>query len=152
MIADQSEVKTNGMAVLEVNPRVSLLTLATVKALRGCTTDAVKRDVESGKLLWVFDFSISKNAPDTRSAALRVWFIELLQRPGVKQLSLENVIEQILPPTRARYTAADFCVKFSTNKITLMDLRRQFKWAVGFVTRDQLVGFLQERWIGGIGQ
>lgn len=133
---------------LEVNPRVSLLTLSTVRALRGCLTVPVRRDVESGKLLWVWDFSISKNAPDTNSQALRFWLIELLQRPGVKELSLEDVINQILPPGRATYSSGEFCIKFSTNKFLLHNLRQRTNWGRPMIQRDCLARFLTARWIG----
>lgn len=120
--AKETSAQSAESSALAVNPRVSLLTLYTVRALRGTNTEAVKRDVESGKYLWVFDFSISKNAPDSRSAALRFWFIELLQQPGVRDLSLENVVGQILPTTRDTYTAQELSVKFSTNEVTLRQI------------------------------
>jgi hypothetical protein len=138
----------NGKPALAVSPRVVLMTLGTVRALLGCVTETVKADVEAGKFLWVFDFSMSKNAPDTGSSALRFWFREMLNPQAVADMSIKNVIDEILPPARAAYASGEFYLKFMTNRLVLHEMRHRWNWGLGPVRRKHLAQFLSERWIG----
>jgi hypothetical protein len=133
-----------------VNPRVCLLTLSTVRALRGCVTEKIKREVESGKFLWVFDFSLSENAPDSRSQALRFWVADVAEGDGVKDLTVEDVVNQILPLARGSFPSDDVCLRFSVNRATLFRLRKIFGCGLGRVNREILAGFLKTRWLGAI--
>ncbi len=134
--------------LIVVSPRVSLLTLSTVRALRGCVTDKIKREVDSGKFLWVFDFSLSKNAPDSRSHALRFWVTDVADREMARNLSVDEVIARILPPARPSFHPGELCLRFSINRVTLFRMRRRWGCGCGSVKRKPLVAFLKSRWLG----
>ena len=131
-----------------VSPRVSLLTLSTVRALRGCVTEKIKQEVDSGEYLWVFDFSLSKHAPDSRSHALRFWVSDVANRHLARQLSVDEVVSRILPPARAAFHPDELCLRFSINRVTLFRMRRRLGCGRGAVKRKPLVGFLKSRWLG----
>jgi hypothetical protein len=131
-----------------VSPRGCLLTLSTVRALRGCVTEKIKNEVESGKYLWVFDFSLSVEAPDSRSQALRFWVADIAESSGVKNLSVDAVVNQILPPLCAAFPSEDFCLRFSLNRATLFRSRKLLGYSRGRVKREILAGFLKSRWLG----
>jgi hypothetical protein len=130
-----------------VSPRVRLLTLATVRALRGCVTEKIKGEVDAGAYLWVFDFSLVYEAPDSRSHALRFWVADVAEENGVKDMALDDVVDQILPPTRAAFTSEDLCLRFSVNRVTLFRLRKRLGCGCGSVKRETLAGFLKARWL-----
>ncbi|HEY3761897.1 MAG TPA: hypothetical protein VGN23_09130 [Verrucomicrobiae bacterium] len=131
-----------------VNPRVCLLTLSTVRALRGCVTEKIKSEVESGQYLWVFDLSLSINAPDSRSQALRFWVADIAEGLGVKNLPVDAVVNQILPASYASFHSEDLCTRFSVNRTLLCRLRKRWGSGRGRVKREILADFLKSRWLG----
>ncbi|HEY1662152.1 MAG TPA: hypothetical protein VGI03_07015 [Verrucomicrobiae bacterium] len=131
-----------------VSPRVCLLTLSTVRALRGCVTEKIKHEVDSGKFIWVFDFSLSVNAPDSRSQALRFWVVDVAESDGVKDLKVDDVVDQIIPPTCPSFSSEDLCLRFSVNRVTLFRLSRCWGCDRGRMKREVLAGFLKSRWLG----
>lgn len=133
---------------ISVNPRVCLLTLSTVCALRGNVTGKTKREVLSGKFAWVFDFSLTGEGPDFRSQALRFWVADVADELGVKNLCLEEVVDQILPPAFSSFTCEDLCLRFSVNRATLCRMRKGWECSRGRIKRDLLAGFLKWRWLG----
>ncbi len=133
---------------IQVSPRVCLLTLSTVRALCGGTTEQIKRDLNSGKFGWVFDFSLSHNAPDARSKALRFWVGDLSEEHHAKERSLDEVVGLILPRLRLSFPCEDLSVRFSLNRVSVFKLRKCWRCGEGAIKREVLTDFLKSRWLG----
>lgn len=126
------------------SPRVCLAAVGTVRAVHGCTAETVFQFVESGEYLWVWDFSQGKGSIRN----LKFWFDELAAVPDVRKLSLEEVIDCILPHRRAWFAPGEVCRRFSMDRKSLMRLRSELGLPVGNVSREPLAQFLRDRWIG----
>jgi hypothetical protein len=130
---------------IPVSPRVCLVPLATVRAMHGYTAEEVAEVVESGKYLWVWDFSRGRG----RNRCLRFWFDELSGSSQIRELELADVIALVLPKTRAWFAPGEVCRRFTIDRTGLMHLRRALALKTGNVRREPLAKYLASRWIGG---
>jgi len=109
-------------------------------------------DLESA-LVWVFDFSRGASRRDVIRAHrrdLRFWHSELTGA-DVKKLTLEQVLETILPSSKKTFQAGEVDHLFQLRPRTRLDLcglEGELKGGRNSYTREKLAGFLQDRWIG----
>jgi hypothetical protein len=132
------------MMALPINPRISLVNSATVRAKHGCDAGRVSQFVDSGKYIWVFN--LARQAGRVRD--LRFWVSEMLNPSAVAGLSLEEVIKQILPPSRSSFPSGEICLRFMISKPSLGRIRREMGIGLGVMDREKLAGFLRLCWLG----
>jgi hypothetical protein len=108
---------------------------------------------ESG-LLWVFNVATN---PRGKIRALRFFRPELLARASdkaheVNQLTLDQVIAQILPPARSRFPAGEVDQLFQVRRPTRIALADELPGKLdggrNVYQRAALADFLNRRWVG----
>ena len=129
---------------LPISPRVCLVDLNAARARLGCDAGKVLAGVESGKFLWVFNF----NGQGAKVRELRFWVDELTDPEAVEGMQLPEVIDRILPPTRAWFPTGEVCLRFLISRPGWQRIRHQLGRPTGKVSRQPLVDFLQARWTG----
>ena len=137
----KSNPATNGMSI---SPRVCLAAIGTVRAMHGCTAEKVFEFVEAGRYVFVWDFSHGNGCRRNP----RFWFDELADAKAVRKMSLDAVIDCILPHNRAWFAPGDVCRRFVLHRSGLLHLRRALGLPTGNVPRSPLAEFLRRRWIG----
>lgn len=133
---------------LLINQRVYLLSAATLRTLLGCTSEAINKKVEAGKLLWVFNFSFSRSAKGPRLDGLRFWAHELADPNGSRQLSIGEVTKEIVGTLRTKFEPGEVCLRLNIDKTKLGSIRHAMGLPLGDIRRDDLMEFLKSRWLG----
>ncbi|MDR3460139.1 MAG: hypothetical protein P4N60_22150 [Verrucomicrobiae bacterium] len=105
---------------------------------------------EAGECLqWVWNVSTN---PRGKIRNLRFWVPEVQDARAVAGLSLEQVIDTILPASRREFPAGTVCQFLQIRPITLSYLRGELGGEVrgnsGFYPRPGLVKFFKTRWLG----
>ncbi|HTR40117.1 MAG TPA: hypothetical protein VMH87_00690 [Pseudomonadales bacterium] len=131
-----------------ISSRVYLINAATISALTGCGIFEIKKHVESGELLWAFNFSFSQNSAEPRVHALRFWVEELAKPVAVKDFTVEQVVQKVLGTMQANFSPGDICRRFCISKVQLGQIRRKWDLPLGKIRRESLADFLKARWTG----
>jgi hypothetical protein len=133
---------------IAISPRTALVDTKFVRAARGVDTDKVFTWVDCGQLLWVWN--VTSNL-DRRKRDLRFWSKEISKPNETAALSLDQVIQNILPPGRSEYPSGELTLLLQVSRPHLAQLRKEISGAprTGPVPRAGLEGFLRRRWIGG---
>jgi hypothetical protein len=142
----QTAAHTNSPAAKgkAMNVRIRFAGLGTVRALKGCNAETVFKLLESGKWRWVFN--VARKGASKRE--LRFLWDELANPQAYRNLSLSEVINDILPPGRPTYTPGEMVQCFMLSRTSLMRLRRDFGWPLGNVPRASVAAWLRVGWIG----
>lgn len=122
----------------------ALVGVGVARASRGCDAETILRDVECGRLLWVFDFSFG-----THRRCMRFLAQELAEPEAWRHSILAEAIDVIVPPTRVWFAPGEVLRRLLISKQTLLRLRRSYGLPLGNLYRDPLVQFLKQRWVGG---
>jgi hypothetical protein len=135
----------SGRPAIVLDNRVRLVGLPVVEAVRGCSAQTIFNEVDRGGYLWTWDFALSANA---HRRELRFWIGEIPNPKEVSQCAIEQIIDEILPRSRAFFSSGDLYVRFAIAKSTLTNLRRELGVKAGVIYRAPLVEFLRRRWLG----
>src|SRR5262245_34663722 len=127
-----------------------LVTTDTVRALKGCSSDAVQCLVESGQLRWVWDV----NARRTRQISeLRYWLPELLGKIP-HNATLPDVIRQILGQHRQAFRGVEVAQILLLSRPSIQRLRKsgalkgKIRGSTLWIKRPALEQFFNVRFIG----
>lgn len=141
-----------------MNPNASNMSpLADIKGVRLITrrpTDAIMAmtdggDLVEGRYQWAWNVAVN---PQGEIRDLRWWIGEVLAPKQQAALTLEQVINAIVPVSRKEFPAGEVCSLLLVSRPTLMELRLELqgKTRVGssFYPRAGLVTFFRTRWLG----
>lgn len=133
---------------LTLSPRVQLVTVSTVCAVRGVQPESVFSmvdDATSSRHIR-FAFNVAQG-PSIRD--LRFWINELRAPALVKRLTVQDAIARILPgrPTFRR-SEIEIAWQLSSNLLTDLIRSNFLKCEHGRFSRSALDGFLFARWSG----
>jgi hypothetical protein len=137
-----------------VNPRSPLAKVDSVCLLTGKPPRVIHAmadggDLVDGKLIWVWN--VASN-PGGAIEDRRFWVKEIADAAAVKNLTLAEVIDQIVPRTRREFPAGEVQMLLQVRHNTLLDLRAelqgQLRARCNFYPRAALVNFLYARWLG----
>lgn len=106
-------------------------------------------DLIHGNYQWVWDV---KTDPAGKIRDLRFWIGEVCAPKQQQALTLDQVIDFILPKARKEFPAGEVQLILGISPITLSELRAELNGALransGFYPRAGLVQFFQNRWCG----
>ncbi|HXT10902.1 MAG TPA: hypothetical protein VN873_05000 [Candidatus Angelobacter sp.] len=123
----------------------------TVRLLRQYNT--VVAMAEDGQLMWVFDISSSATGKRGHTRELRFYFPEVVTPQFCARLTLREVIDKILPPTRKFFASGEICQLLLISRQTLGRIAREMGAElhnrVFRVSRAAFAAWLEARWIGG---
>lgn len=123
--------------------------ISVVRSAHAITAEKVFNLVDNGSLLWVFDFASGGSS----RRELRFWVHEIGNPKQAASLTLEGVIDSILPPARISFGATEMRRLFSLGRASGWRLAKRLgkRNSAGHwrVQRAALVNFLRQRWIGG---
>lgn len=136
---------------LEVSANVSLVTVETVRAVRGVDAESVVASIEEGRIRWAWDFAAPGSA--TRRE-VRIWADEIADPEAVAKRSLAEVIAAVIGATPGgRQRAAVLETRWTISAQHIQALVRAGVWQedrIGhtrYLRRQTLEAFLQERLI-----
>jgi hypothetical protein len=137
---------------LAINTRTVLVDTNTVRAARGVDADSVLAATDAGELRWVWDVSAAA-AAERRVRELRFWAREVIMPEGTRGLTLEQVLECIVPPGRETFAGTQVGQLLMVSRPTMLALYAEMSAVlVGraiTVPRRGLERFLRSRWQGG---
>lgn len=136
---------------LEVSANVALVTVETVRAVRGVDAESVVACIEEGKIRWAWDVA----APGSASRReIRIWADEIADPAAVAGMSLASVISAVIGSTPGgRQRAAVIETRWTISAQHIAALVRAGVWQedrIGhtrYLRRQTLEAFLQERLI-----
>ena len=137
-----------------MNPRSPLGKVDSVTLYTGKTVSAIYSAADGGDLVdghyqWVWNVATN---PQGKIRDLRFWMGEVMAENRQKNLTLDQVIDFILPKSRREFAAGEVCALLQVRPITLSELRVELNGALransGFYPRAGLVKFFQTRWLG----
>lgn len=106
-------------------------------------------DLVAGRLQWVFNVATN---PAGKIRDLRFWMGELLAPEHQSALTLDQVIDFIVPATRREWPAGAVRNLLQVRHNTLLELCEELhgtlKTGGNFYPRQALVEFLRRRWLG----
>jgi hypothetical protein len=124
----------------------------TVRLLRRVNSDNVIAMTENGQLLFVFDIGERREAKSRRVRELRFWFSEVVTPQFCARLTLREVIDKILPPTRKFFSSGEICHLLLISRQTLLRIAREMGAVIHNratrVTREAFAAWLASRWLG----
>lgn len=130
---------------LPINRRALLLTVDTVAASRGVTPETVYEDVDSGRLLWVWNVAAN---PNGTIRDLRFFAQEVIAPEFAKRQTLAQVIK-LLVPQREWLRNWELEHLLAVRRPTLVALREELRAVVADgavrIPRAALVNFFQRR-------
>ena len=130
---------------LPINRRALLLTVDTVAASRGVTPESVYEDVDSGRLLWVWNVAADFSGPKRE---LRFFAQEVIAPEFARQQKLNDVIK-LLVPQREWLRNWELEHLLAVRRPTLLALRDELRAQVVDncvrIHRNALVSFFMRR-------
>lgn len=126
----------------------------TVRLLRRVDSDRVAAMVDNGQLLFVFDVSCRAPKPGRPVCReLRFWFSEVATPQLTARLTIGEVIDRILPPSRKLFRGFEISQLLLISRVHLCYVAREIGGVIRNrtfqVTRDAFAAWLRSRWIGG---
>jgi len=122
-----------------------------VRLVRRVDAEAVAAMVDCGKIIWAWDISIRGRS---RTRVWRFWLNEICTPQMTARLTVDEVLDRILPPSRTWYWAKEVGQLLLLARNTIAALARQLgatmKNRSFQFSRARLVAWLRERWVGGI--
>lgn len=138
------------MNQIPISNQTVFLDLSGVRAVRGGGVEEIHALVESGALMWVFDFGGINGNSHQRN--LRFWLPEIRDAAAVAKLGLPAVIGQILPVRRSLIFGREITQWFGVSRQTTQRIGRETGGIVKAhrlqIQREALADFLARRWIG----
>jgi hypothetical protein len=135
---------------LPVSERTVLVDVNMVRAARGVDADTVTAWVDSGELVWVWNVSTN---PGGEIRELRFWAGEIICQDKVRALSLNHVVNALLP-AREWFRGTEVSHLLLVSRPTVWFLRTELKAVlIGHtlkVKRMELVAFFKRRWVGQV--
>jgi hypothetical protein len=114
--------------------------------------------VSENGFLWIFNVACN---PRSRARQLRIWWPELIARTQgdaakYSHCKIEQVIADILPPSRSTFQAGEvdqlFQIRPNTRIDYGMELAAVMKAGRNSYSRATLAAFLKRRWLGAVTQ
>lgn len=132
----------------------ALCDLNTVRLLRRVDSGKVMTMVEDGQLMWCFDISSRPQVKIRgRIRELRFWFSEVVTPQFTTRLTLREVIDRILPPTRKFFRSGEICRLLLISRPMLKYIARELGAVIHNrvyqVSREAFAAFLTARWVWG---
>jgi hypothetical protein len=131
--------------------RAVLLKIDTVIALHRKTAEQIYDQVGGSALFenplrWVFNVATN---PHGRNRDLRFWTREIIAYETTTALTLDQVIDSLVPPTRTNWHSGQVIELLNIRWPTLGELREQLGGQSGrgtsFFARESLAAFLRQR-------
>ena len=108
-------------------------------------------DLIHGKYLWVWNVAVNRQGPQRE---LRFWTGEVFAPKRQQALTLEQVIDFILPRSRREFPAGEVQALLLVAHNTLLELRAELQGSLrgggNFYPRSGLVQFFTTRWLGAV--
>lgn len=129
--------------------KVDGVQLLTRRAISEIYAMADGGDLVGGRYQWVWDV---KTDPHGKIRDLRFWIGEVLAPKRQAELTLDQVIDFLLPKSRKEFPAGEVQRLLQVRPITLSELRAELQGSLrsgsGFYPRAGLVTFFRNRWLG----
>lgn len=125
-----------------------------VRLLRRVDSEKIGALVDGGELRWAFDVSARPRGKVWAvKRELRFWFSEVVTPQLVARLTVNEVIERILPPNRKFYHGFEVGQILLIARPTVCLVAREMGGTIRSrsfrVDREAFAGWLRARWIGG---
>jgi hypothetical protein len=141
---------------MTIHPRIKLVTAEVVASIRGISREAIyDESLAESDLQYIWVFNVSANPDKEGERELRFWTRELQDPAQVQTLSLDDVINQILPgrPTLANWEVRDL---LRLSREHLRRLRPELEATelnnTIQIPRSGLEKFFRRRWINSVAQ
>jgi hypothetical protein len=133
---------------MSISQRTVLVDTATVRAVRGVDADTVFNWVDDSTLRWAWNVATGAKS---KIRELRFWARDVIAPETTAALSVDQVIDLVLPLSREQFLSHELCQLLLISRPHLGELRTELGGVlVGHtihVTRDNLVAFFHRRLI-----